>query len=619
MKNPLITNAQEKEQKGDLQGALSDYQNALNQDPSNLVIHTEIGNLLAMLGNYDEAVKHLKITFKTFPNNIDVLNGICFCLCEIGNQHHDNRNYDLAEHAFLEAVNLNPTKSEYLFNLGNSCYAQEKYGSALKYYNQSLVLSYEAETLSSIGNALRSLGRYEESKEMYGKALRQDKTLLHAEIELTHLMQSLCNWENIAEHFETIKKDINSNNPGLISPFTVLSMPHMGCEEQLKVSSRWAKQYTLKPLPLKKNESIKNKLSIAYLSSDFRLHPLYFLIIDVLKSHNKEKFEITLYYSGKEEISTAQNDFRKIAANFINISGMSDYDAAQLISSSNTDILVDLSGFTKKSRSMLAAYKPARVHISWLGFAGTMGYFNSSPLYDHILADRYLIPEASKKYYAENVIYHPNCYQPNIEKRAKLFPVDRKSYGFSDKLFIYASFGQSIKITEAQFTLWLKILKNTSNSILWLLESNDICMKNLLAYAEKNEVDPLRICFAKKVSLEEHINRHQIIDLFLDTYPYNAHTSTSDAIWAQCPVLTKSGPTFASRVAGSILTEIGCPELIVESDEAYYEEAIKYATDKQSLELIKNKVIRGKEGSALFKPQLFAKNLEEIYSDLISS
>ena len=613
-----ITEAQSKEKKGDLEGALAEYQKALIENPTNNGIKIEIGNLFAMLGSFDKAIEYFRVAFLASPKNENLRDGLCFCLCEIGNQYYDNRNFYHAENNFFEATILNPSKSEYFFNLGNACYAQGKYKSSLEHYNNSLILHYDPETLSCIGNSLRSIGRLSEAMKFYTTALKENPNLIHTEIELTHLKQNVCDWNNISTHFSNIKSHINNIDSGGISPFTVLSMPGISCEQQLKVSSSWAQKFSQKVQKVKRNDIKNEKINIGYLSSDFRLHPLYFLIIYILKNHNKDNFNITLFYSGNNENTTAHNHFKSLGFDFINISELSNEEAAKLIASKNTDILVDLSGFTKNSRSIIAAYKPAKKHINWLGFPSTMGFINSSPLYDHILVDRYLVPETHKSYYAENIIYLPNCYQPNIESRPPLLPIDKKLFGFTKDIFIFASFGQSIKITENQFNLWLRILKSTPNSALWLLESNTDCMKNLTLFAEKNGVESSRICFAKRTDIDEHINRHQIIDLYLDTFPYNSHTSTSDAIWAHCPVLTKSGTTFSSRVAGSILTEIGCSELIVDSDDSYFREAITYASDKEALELIKEKIIKGKEGSTLFKPKIFTKNIEKIYLEVLS-
>ena len=208
---------------------------------------------------------------------------------------------------------------------------------------------------------------------------------------------------------------------------------------------------------------------------------------------------------------------------------------------------------------MCVAYKPAKVHINWLGFAGSMGFHFNKSLFDYILADNYVIPKSHKKYYAEKIIYLPNCYQPNMNNRAEINVKTKDSYGFKSDNFIYASFCQPIKITQNQFNIWMKLLYKSNNSVLWLLDSNEIYKENLRTFASSEfGIQSERLFFAKKVSFDDHIQRHQIIDIFLDTFPYNAHTSASDALWAGCPMISLSGETFASRVAGSILTEIGC-------------------------------------------------------------
>ena len=376
-----ITKAQSKEKKGDLEGALVEYQKALLENPTNNGIQIEIGNLYAMLGSFDKAIEYFKVVFLASPQDQNLRDGLCFCLCEIGNQNYDNRNFYLAENNFLEAIKLNPSKSEYFFNLGNAYYAQGKYKSSLEHYNNSLTLHYDPETLSCIGNSLRSIGKYSDAIKFYTTALKENPELIHTEIELTHLKQNVCDWNNISTHFSNIKNHINNINSGGISPFTILSMPGISCEDQLKVSSSWAQKIAHKVQKVKRSDIKNEKIKIGYLSSDFRLHPLYFLIIDIFKNHNKNNFSITLYYSGNNEDTTAHNDFKSLGFEFINITELSNKEASKLIASKDTDILIDLSGFTKNSRSILAAYKPAKKHINWLGFPSTMGFIDSSPLY----------------------------------------------------------------------------------------------------------------------------------------------------------------------------------------------------------------------------------------------
>ena len=246
-----------------------------------------------------------------------------------------------------------------------------------------------------------------------------------------------------------------------------------------------------------------------------------------------------------------------------------------------------------------------------------MGFFRDKPLIDYILADNFIIPKSMESDYAEKIIRLPGCYQPNIDDRPKIQAIKKSVYGIDDDAFVFASFGQSIKITESMFRLWIKLLKHKDGSILWLLESNAQAENNIHKYAKKEGVDSVRIKFAPKVNFNDHINRHSIIDLFLDTYPYNAHTSSSDAIWAGCPVLTLSGKTFASRVAGSILKEISCEMLITKTEEEYFKVASVLSNNDIKLKSIKEKVLKGKNSSSLFKSTHFVKKLEQVYSELL--
>lgn len=617
IKMDLIKKAKIQEESGDIDAAINTLKSELNNNPKNILIQIEIGNLYASIKNYEEASGFFRRSIRVFPDNKEVMDALCFCLCEIGNKYQSDRQYSLAEAAFEELLNYQPNNPDYLFNLGNALYSQNKFEKASTIYNKSLSFQKDENTLNNLANSYRKLGKYDDAINNYLEAISINTSLIHSRIELTHLKQNLCDWRNINNNYEEIKNHIRAKKDGIISPFTVLSMPYLGLEDQLAVASKWSQQKKVTPF----NEKIKfndKKISIGYLSADFRNHPLYYLIYDVLKNHNTNKFDIKLYYSGPSEDSEQHSSFRKLNAEFINISELTDKDCAKKIKNDNIDILVDLSGYTGNSRSIITAYRPARVHVNWLGFAGTMGYYFENSLYDFIFADNYIIPKKLEKFYSEKIIKLPHCYQPNIQFRPKITPQNKEDFGFKKSSFIFASFCQSIKITEEIFCVWLDLLNNTKKTSLWLLESNDYSNKNLHDYADKYGVDKSRIVFAPKVNFTEHIKRHQIVDLFLDTFPYNAHTSTSDAIWAECPVLTISGDTFASRVAGSILTEVKCIDLITHNKKNYYNKALELYNNPDQLLKIKEQIIAGKNKSNLFNPNQFCKNIEKIYQQLLS-
>ena len=612
-----INKAKELESAGNLDEAIEEYKKAFQDNPKNYFIQIEIGNLLAMQNKFEDACGYFRRSHHYFPDNEGIKEGLVFCLHAIGNEYQSYKKFDLAVAAFEEAIAYQPQNADLLYNCGNAFYAMNDYKKALPLYQKAISLQKSADTHNNLGNTYRQLGQFNKAKEHYILAIDANPhKMIHTKVELAHLKQSLCDWDGLDELQEAIKNALDFEGT-LISPFTALSMTNMNPQDLLQVSTNWCENYHLPSFERKKTTN--QKITIGYLSSDFRLHPLYFLIYDVLKYHDLKTFDIKLFYSGQRENTNEQKSYQGLGYPFIEIKNLSDIELAKKINDEGVDILVDLSGFTQSSRSMISALKPAQIHINWLGFAGSLGSRKQNSLCQYLLADQFIIPKDHQKYYSEEVIYLPHCYQPNIADRGQLNNVSKKDYGFQDDQIVLASFGQTIKITPERYASWLTILKQFGNAYLWLLDCNEEAKENLWRVAEKHQVDSNRIKFAPKVSFDEHINRHQIIDIFLDTFPYNAHTSASDALWASIPIVTRSGSTFPSRVAGSILKSIGLEDLITFNEEDYIEKIIKLMADEKQLKLMKNKIHQTKITSNLFKPKLFTKHLETIYKKLLSS
>ncbi len=619
--NDLIELARKKEREKEYDEAINLFKEAFEQDPKNFFLQIELGNVFALCNKFEEAAGCFRRANRRFPDNEDIKVGLGFCLSQIGNKYHAHRNFSMAQAAFEEATFFCPQDASHFYNLGNAYYAQSNFQMALESFEQSSSLVSDSDTYHNIGNTLKKINDFTNAKINYKLALDLKETQIHTIVELIQLKQNTCDWDDISELIRKLKVHVANHKVSQISPFAALSMPDLNNKEHLAIANSWINSHNL-DLENSKKISTKGsdaKITIAYMSADFRMHPLYYLIIDILKLHNLEKFEIKLLYSGKNDNSAEMKEFKSLKADFIDISQLSDKMLCDKIIEEKVDILIDLSGFTMSSRSMIAAYKPAPISINWLGFPGTMGYFDKEPLYDFLLSDDYIIPENQETFYAEQIIKLPNCYQPNIGNRPQPKAMEKSHYGIDNTTFIFASFGQSVKISEDMFKVWLNLLKNKNNSILWLLESNAHAHENLKAYAREYGIDSDRIIFADKVEFQEHISRHTIIDLFLDTYPYNAHTSASDALWAGCPILTMSGDTFASRVAGSILKEIGCDDLITNDIKEYFNKALYLANNEKDLMELKKRIARGRTNSSLFKPKTFVKNLEDIYSSLLTT
>ena len=350
-------------------------------------------------------------------------------------------------------------------------------------------------------------------------------------------------------------------------------------------------------------DNVKAKVKIAYLSADFRLHPLAFLITELIEKHDRSQFEIIAYSYGAVDSTLTRKRLAKAFDQFHDIRHLTDAAAAEKIRLDGIDILVDLTGFTQTSRTGIVALKPAATHINWLGYAGTMGELNSKPLFDYILVDKIIAPYQAD--FSEKLLYLP-CYQPNDSQR----PIGKSSTKTENNLpenaFVFCCFNQTFKITAEMFTVWMRILNQAPNSVLWLLDCNPWAKSNLLAAAESAGIASNRLIFAPRVPIAEHLARHTHANLFLDTLPYNAHTTASDALFMDVPVLTCIGETMPSRVAASLLTLAGLPQFIASSLAEYEQKALYFFKNPTELTIQSNT-------SPLFNAEKFARDVEQQY------
>jgi len=295
---------------------------------------------------------------------------------------------------------------------------------------------------------------------------------------------------------------------------------------------------------------------------------------------------------------------------FIDARGRSEADIAHTLKGMDIDIAVDLKGYTKDNRSRIFAFRPAPIQVSYLGYPGTMG----APYIDYILADRIVIPAEHRAYYDERVVYLPDTYQCNDSKRPLPPPtLSRAAAGLPENAFVYCCFNNNFKITPQIFAVWMRILRSVDGSVLWLFEDNPQAFANLRREAQAAGVAAERVIAAPRTSGAEHLARHHLADLFLDTQPYGAHTTASDALWMGLPVLTVSGPTFASRVAASLLHAAGLPEMVTPSLQEYEQLALQLAREPSMLASLKAKLVHNRDGCALFDTSRFVRNLESAY------
>ncbi|MFY8044065.1 MAG: acetylglucosamine transferase, partial [Rhodoferax sp.] len=357
------------------------------------------------------------------------------------------------------------------------------------------------------------------------------------------------------------------------------------------------------------------KIRIGYASSDFSLHPVSMLTAEMFELHDRDQFEVYAYCWSPEDGSGLRQ--RVIAAmdHFKRIDQLSDEQAAQLMRADELDVLVDLQGQTAGARADILAYRPAPVQITYLGLPATTGL----PSIDYVIADRFLIPEAYAPYYSEKPLYMPDVYQVSDRKRPVAAIPSRADCGLPASGFVFCSLNNNYKYTPEVFTVWMNILRRTPGSYLWLLSDNPWAESNLRKEAQKQGIDPGRLYFALRALPPDYLARYAVADLFLDTFPFNAGTTANDALWMELPLLTYTGRSFASRMAGALLTSAGLPELITYNLKDYEEKAVALANDRVDLERIKKHLAKQKAEGVLFDTPRFVKNLELQLKQLVAA
>ena len=356
------------------------------------------------------------------------------------------------------------------------------------------------------------------------------------------------------------------------------------------------------------------RIRVGYVSSDFWTpHATMKLVRGVLEHHDREKFDITLFcYTDESRIEA--DEIRQKWGNIVNIRDMSIEEAAQTIRDHEIDILVDLKGQTRHSRSAILNHKAAPIHVAWLGFPGTTVNVDL----DYVIGDHYVLPDESKPHYWEKFVRLPECYQPNDPiYRPKMIPLTRKDANLPEDVFVFASLNASRKISVANIELWIRILKATPDSMIWVLCTSNEAHDNIKKKLTTAGINPQRIKFTPLVSYEEHISRMGLADLGLDTFPVNGHTTTSEQLWANLPVLTKKGNHFASRVSESLLNAIGLPELVAESEDAYFQKAVELYENRELIKSYKERLVENKRIKPLFDHDRFRQHLEKAYEMMV--
>ncbi len=554
--------------------------------------------------NLESAELYLKQALRLQSSNPHVLR-LLGVICAQRRQYSDAIKY------LNNSLKALPKNSLALSNLGNVFLELGEYSNALDAYDKSRKMDskYE-EAWSNKGNTLNELKRYDEAIAHYDKALSLKPDIDWALGDLLHTKMKICSWSGLAESLEDISKKVMANEKAT-NPFGLLALNddtflHKKSSE-IYIQSRYPFNPALEPI-LKRPQS--QKIRVGYFSADFHNHATAYLMAELFELHDKSQFELVGFSFGPIANDEMRLRLGRSFDQFIEVGGKSDVEVAKLSRDLDIDIAVDLKGFTQDARTGIFSHRAAPIQVNYLGYPGTMG----ANYIDYIIADKTLISPELQSCYSEKVIYLPCSYQVNDRKRLisdRKFT--RQELGLPEHGFVFCCFNNNFKILPATFERWMRILRAVEGSVLWLLQDNYWAAENLKKEAEKQGVAPDRLVFAERLPLPEHLARHRQADLFLDTFPYNAHTTTSDALWAGLPVLTLIGRSFASRVAASLLNAVGLSELITGTQEECEALAIELAMNPNKLEDIKLKLANNRMTTPLFDTLCFTKNIEAAY------
>jgi len=519
----------------------------------------------------------------------------------------------LAIESYDLALKIKADDVETLINKGASCNDIKNYAHALEVLEYAISVRPDIpEAWTNMAIALKNLNLHEESVNAYQEAMHLQPDLDWVYGDFFEASMKICMWTDFQSHLKYVVNKVLTGDR-VTRPLGLLALNDDAQLHQKSSEIYIQASYPLNPGlgPISKHPK-NERIRIAYFSSDFRSHPVAFLIAELLEIHDRSRFEIYAF-SLVKATDEMRDRFVRTVDHFIDVETKSAIEIALLARNLAIDIAVDLTGFTRDSKTEIFAYRAAPIQVNYLGYPSTMG----ADYMDYIIADQTLIPVHSQPFYSEKVAYLPHSYQVNDRKRSIAdTQFTRQELGLPDQGFVFCCFNNNFKILPASFDGWMRILKAVKGSILWLFEDNPWAIQNLKKEAQKRGIDANRLVFAERIPLAEHLARHRLADLFLDTFPYNAHTTASDALWAGLPLVTLIGESFASRVAASLLSAIGLPELITKTQAEYEALAIELAIDPMKLLGIKEKLATNRLTTPLFDTPLFTKDIEAAYIEM---
>lgn len=535
----------------------------------------------------------------------------------------DSGDSALAEEAYTQTLNLKPDFIEARLNLGLALERQGKREEALAQWRQALAMtsadapqgeqvSLKIFALKQLGRVLEDMYRYAEAEAYLHQALLTDGSLEDVMQHYLSLRQKLCLWPIIPDLPTATQTELRAGMSALaLLAYTNDPLEQLTCAHKL-LKNRFSLEVGQK-LCQKGQDYGHDKLRIGYLSSDLCMHAVSLLTVQMFEHYDRERFEVYAFSWSKEDGSSILTRIKAGVTEYIPIHHLSDAQAAQAIRDKEIDILVDLQGLTSGARATILSYRPAPYCITYLGFPGPVGH----PEVDYVLSDRFLITPAMEAYFVERPLHLPTVFQISDDGRPVAEGLTRAEYGLPEHQLIFCAFSNTYKVTPELFAVWLRILQAVPNSVLWMLEDNAWSKENLLAFARLHHINTDRIVFAPRETPERYLARYALADLFLDSFPFNGGTTANDALFMNLPILTRSGQTFASRMAGALLHALGFDELIVDNFNQYEAKAISLGLDLATLRAYPQRVATAKKATGAFNSKQVLNDIETAFWQLV--
>jgi len=593
---------------GQLDDAVNSFENAIKIRPEYAEAYNNIGNVVKILGRLNEAIDYYKKTLSIKPDYAEAKNNLGIVHMQLGA-------LEKAAENFKDTIKNKSDYAEAYSNLGIVLNMLGDLDSSLQCYDTAVSINPNlAQAYSNRGNLMVDLKNRSEAIKSYNKAYQLEPESSFNLGNLIHSKLHLCIWDDFSDYLLEIEKNIKNNNK-VVDPFPLLALiddPKLHQKAaKIYISDKYPINYDL---PRISKYPQHEKIRIGYFSADFRIHPVANLTAELYEIHDRTEFEIHAFSFGPDTNDEMNLRIKSGVDFFHNVHSMAHSDVVLLSRSLEIDIAVDLGGFTQDNRTGIFAMKAAPIQVNYLGYSSTMG----AEYMDYIIADKVLITDENQQYYSEKIVYLPDSFMVNDTKnKISQKNLTREEAGLPVDGFIFSCFNHHYKITPSVFASWMKILSKVDGSVLWLSDGNHRGIANLKKEATKHGINSDRLIFAPRLELrEDHLNRIKLADLFLDTLPYNAHATTSDALQVGLPVLTCIGKSFASRVAASLISSVGLPELITSTHKQYEKIAIDLAMQPSKLKLIQDKLGKNLTTSPLYNTSLYVKQIESGYIEM---